>query len=88
MRARRKDGELDECDKVPMLYRMLQYKYSKDEPMPDADILSEAMAHMYGTSCAIPDVIAHEFEQNCWYRHHVRISLLLCMGALSPPGYH
>jgi hypothetical protein len=47
MRAQMNAGKIGDNDK-PMLARLLQYKYpSSNEYMPDLDIISEAMGHMY-----------------------------------------
>lgn len=46
LRVLNQEGKLDECDKVPMLHRLLKHSYSKDTPMPDRDVISEAMGHM------------------------------------------
>ena len=40
-------GKLHDSEKVPMLQRLLKYRYSSTgELMPDNDIISEAMGHM------------------------------------------
>ena len=50
MRAHMNAGKIGDSEK-PMLLRLLQYKYaSSSEYMPDLDIISEAMGHMYGDS--------------------------------------
>jgi hypothetical protein len=50
MRAQINAGRLGESEKVPMLQRLLQYRYaSSNELMPDHDIISESMGHMYVT---------------------------------------
>jgi len=44
-------GKLDEAEKVPMLHRLLQYRYSStNQLMPDNDIISECMGHLYVAS--------------------------------------
>lgn len=45
MRAQINAGKIGDSEK-PMLVRLLQYKYSSDQSMPDLDIISEAMGHM------------------------------------------
>ena len=48
MRAQINAGKLDELDKVPLLQRLIQYRYpTSGESMPDRDIISEAMGQMY-----------------------------------------
>lgn len=47
MRAQLNAGYLGEPEKLPMLRRLLQYKYSPEKAMPDHDIISELMGHMY-----------------------------------------
>lgn len=39
-------GKISESEK-PLLSRMLQAKYTSGESMPDRDIISEVMAHMF-----------------------------------------
>jgi hypothetical protein len=44
-------GQISEAEKVPMLHRLLQHRYpSSNTVMPDLDIISEAMGHMYVSS--------------------------------------
>ncbi|KAK7453494.1 hypothetical protein VKT23_011771 [Stygiomarasmius scandens] len=44
-------GKLDEAEKVPMLHRLLQYRYSStNQLMPDNDIISECMGHLIAGS--------------------------------------
>jgi hypothetical protein len=49
MRAQMNAGKsANDSDKVPMLYRLLRYRYaSTDSMMPDLDIISETMGHMF-----------------------------------------
>ena len=48
MRAQMNAGKLDESEKVPLLQRLLQYRYAPSNVMmPDHDIISEAMGHMF-----------------------------------------
>ena len=46
MRAQMNSGKIGDCEKVPLLQRLLQYRYSSDQPMPDHDIISECMGHL------------------------------------------
>lgn len=39
-------GKIGDSEK-PLLSRLLQAKYSTSESMPDLDIISEAMGHMF-----------------------------------------
>ncbi|GLB34339.1 putative cytochrome P450 [Lyophyllum shimeji] len=51
MRAQMNAGKISESDKVPMLQRLLRYRYSDDgQLMPDHDIISECMGHMIAAS--------------------------------------
>ncbi|RDB20119.1 hypothetical protein Hypma_013088 [Hypsizygus marmoreus] len=51
MRAQMNAGKIGESDKVPLLQRLLRYRYShNDELMPDHDIISECMGHMIAGS--------------------------------------
>lgn len=51
MRAQMNAGKLEESEKVPMLHRLLNYRYaSTNKSMPDIDIISECMGHMYAYS--------------------------------------
>jgi hypothetical protein len=52
MRAQMNAGKVGvgESEKVPMLQRLLQFRYSSpfaNEPMPDKDIISEMMGHLF-----------------------------------------
>jgi hypothetical protein len=47
MRAQMNSGKVIECEKIPMLHRLLQYRYpATNSMMPDHDIISETMGHM------------------------------------------
>ena len=45
-RAQMNAGKIGDSEK-PLLSRLLQSKYSPTESMPDLDIISEAMGHMF-----------------------------------------
>lgn len=47
MRAQLNAGNLGESEKIPLLRRLIQHKYSPEKAMPDHDIISEMMGHMY-----------------------------------------
>lgn len=48
MRAEMPSGKPEESEKVPMLHRLMKYRYaSTGELMPDNDVISESMGHMY-----------------------------------------
>ncbi|ESK91848.1 cytochrome p450 [Moniliophthora roreri MCA 2997] len=50
-RAQMPSEKLDQSEKVPMLHRLLNYRYSStNENMPDNDIISESMGHMIAGS--------------------------------------
>jgi len=54
MRAQINAGKLGESEKVPMLQRLLQYRYaSSNQLMPDHDIISESMGHMYVSASSV-----------------------------------
>ena len=41
-------GKIGDAEKAPMLQRLLQYRYSPNsELMPERDIISECMGHLY-----------------------------------------
>ncbi|KAG5642970.1 hypothetical protein DXG03_001818 [Asterophora parasitica] len=51
MRAQMNAGKIGESDKVPMLQRLLRYRYAAtNQLMPDHDIISECMGHMIAGS--------------------------------------
>ncbi|KXN88975.1 hypothetical protein AN958_06437 [Leucoagaricus sp. SymC.cos] len=50
MRAQMNNGKIGESEKIPMLQRLLQYRYSSNELMPDHDIISECMGHLIAGS--------------------------------------
>ena len=47
MRAQMNSGKAGETEKIPMLERLLQYKYSPSQSMPDHDIISECIGHLW-----------------------------------------
>ena len=47
MRAQMNAGKAGETEKHPMLERLLQYHYSPSQPMPDHDIISECIGHLW-----------------------------------------
>ena len=46
MRSQMKAGKIDNSEKW-MVIRLLQYKYSPSTNMPDANIISETVGHMF-----------------------------------------
>jgi len=46
MRAQMNAGKIGDSEKLSMLQRLLKYRYSVDEPMPDHDIISENIGHL------------------------------------------
>ena len=64
MRAQINAGKLDELDKVPLLQRLIQYRYpTSGELMPDRDIISEAMGHMYVP--IFSSLVSHADDYTC-----------------------
>ena len=47
MRAQMNAGKAGETEKVSMLERLLQYQYSPSQSMPDHDIISECIGHLW-----------------------------------------
>lgn len=48
MRAQMIAGKIDHSEKTPMLQRLLRYQYpTSNTNMPDHDIISECMGHLY-----------------------------------------
>lgn len=45
-RSQMNAGKIADCEK-PLISRLLQYKYPSNQSMPDLDIISEAMGHMF-----------------------------------------
>ena len=84
-RAQMNSGKLGESEKVPMLQRLLEHKYtSTDQPMPDHDIISEMMGHMYAIyPCARFNIrlINPLPIQDRWFRHDIELALLFLLGA-------
>ncbi|KAH7921089.1 cytochrome P450 [Leucogyrophana mollusca] len=61
-RAQMNSGKLGESEKVPMLQRLLEHKYtSTDQPMPDHDIISEMMGHMIAGSDTTSNSLSYFF---------------------------
>lgn len=70
-RAQMNAGRLGESEKAPMLQRLLKYRYSSNnELMPDHDIISECMGHLYVPSFS---VISH-FPVAAGLMMHFRIA--------------
>ncbi|KAG6915908.1 hypothetical protein DXG01_009278 [Tephrocybe rancida] len=62
MRAQMNAGKINETDKVPMLHRLLRYRYSStDSLMPDHDIISECMGHMVAGSDTSSNSLSYFF---------------------------
>jgi hypothetical protein len=40
-------GKFGDSEKPSMLQRLMNYRYSPSEQMPDHDIISECIGHMY-----------------------------------------
>lgn len=40
-------GKLNETEKVPLIHRLLNHRYAASVPMPEKDVISEAMGHMF-----------------------------------------
>lgn len=47
MRAQMNASRIEESEKSSMLQRLLQYRYTPDVQMPDNDIISECIGHLY-----------------------------------------
>ena len=58
-RTEMNSGKLDESSEtVPLLHRLLKYRYSSTgQMMPDNDIISEAMGHMYASNFLLVPVL-------------------------------
>ncbi|KAL1729417.1 cytochrome P450, partial [Schizophyllum commune] len=62
LRAQMNAGKLHDSEKVPMLQRLLKYRYSSTgELMPDNDIISEAMGHMIAGSDTTSTTLSYFF---------------------------
>ncbi|KAF8727752.1 hypothetical protein AX14_007059 [Amanita brunnescens Koide BX004] len=61
MRAQINSGKIGDCEKVPLLQRLLQYRYSSDQPMPDHDIISECMGHLIAGADTTSTTLAYLF---------------------------
>ncbi|EIW76509.1 cytochrome P450 [Coniophora puteana RWD-64-598 SS2] len=62
MRAQVNAEKLHEVEKVPLLQRLLGYKYtSTNENMPDHDIISELMGHMIAGSDTTSNTLSYMF---------------------------
>jgi hypothetical protein len=47
MRAKEGMGGTSDSERITLLQRLLEYKYSPEQQMPDHDIISEMMGHMF-----------------------------------------
>lgn len=61
MRAELNAGKLGESEKIPLLRRLLQHKYSSEQAMPDHDIISEMMGHMIAGSDTTSNSLSYFF---------------------------
>ncbi|KAG6835749.1 hypothetical protein H0H93_015018 [Arthromyces matolae] len=62
MRAQMNAGKCIETEKTPMLYRLLNYRYSAtNENMPDHDIISECMGHLIAGSDTTSNTLSYFF---------------------------
>jgi hypothetical protein len=53
MRAQMNAGRMGETEKHSLLQRLLRYRYSPDVQMPDYDIISECIGHLYAGFCLV-----------------------------------
>ncbi|KAK2465864.1 hypothetical protein APHAL10511_001505 [Amanita phalloides] len=61
MRAQLNADKIGDCEKVPLLQRLLQYRYSSVQPMPDHDIISECMGHLIAGADTTSTTLAYLF---------------------------
>ncbi|KIJ97258.1 hypothetical protein K443DRAFT_681651 [Laccaria amethystina LaAM-08-1] len=61
MRAQLNAGMIGDSEKIPMLQRLLQYRYSTTQVMPDHDIISECMGHLVAGSDTTSTTMAYMF---------------------------
>ncbi|KAF8334820.1 cytochrome P450 [Amanita rubescens] len=61
MRTQMNSGKIGDCERVPLLQRLLQYRYSSDQPMPDHDIISECMGHLIAGADTTSTTLAYLF---------------------------
>lgn len=47
MRAQINAGKCGDSEKLSLLQRLMKYRYSLTQPMPDHDIISESIGHLY-----------------------------------------
>ena len=47
MRAKEGMGGTSDSERITLLQRLLEHKYSPQQQMPDHDIISELMGHMF-----------------------------------------
>ena len=53
MRAQINAGKVGDSEKVSLLQRLMKYHYAPQQPMPDHDIISEHIGHMYAFSVMV-----------------------------------
>ncbi|KAN0096956.1 Cytochrome P450 [Tylopilus felleus] len=61
MRAKEGMGGTSDSERVLLLQRLLEYKYSPDQQMPDHDIISEMMGHMIAGSDTTSNSLSYLF---------------------------
>lgn len=53
MRAQINAGKVGDSEKMSLLQRLMKYQYAPQQPMPDHDIISEHIGHMYALSVMV-----------------------------------
>ncbi|KAF9237757.1 cytochrome P450 [Melanogaster broomeanus] len=59
-------ARLGDCEKIPLLQRLLQHKYSASQQIPDHDIVSEVMGHMFVPLCKGSDTTSNSLSYFFW----------------------
>lgn len=80
-RAKEGMGGTSDSERITLLQRLLEYKYSPQQQMPDHDIISEMMGHMF-----VP-LLMHrpEWKSKCrlkdrGLRYHFQFPVILFLG--------
>lgn len=89
MRAKEGMGGTSDSERITLLQRLLEYKYSSHQQMPDHDIISEMMGHMFVPLLSYILIEGPEcYLKDCGFRYHFQFHVLLLLGIDSQTGHH
>jgi hypothetical protein len=87
MRAQINAGKCGDSEKLSLLQRLMKYQYSVTQPMPDHDIISESIGHMYvdgSDQIVVPNI----FYQDGRNGHYIDYDHIPSLGTQPPTRHH